>query len=359
MLKTEKVKVKWNGNNKKWYISKGYEFTKHNEEFEVKVTDLPNGSHVDIEVLCDYCLENNIETIIHKEWKRYVRENINSVVKKDCCSNCQPIKTKECNMINFGVKSKTELKDTREKIKNTTIKRYGVEHNMQNEEIFNKAKQTFIENYGVDNPMKNKNIIEKSNQSKISRFGSTNPFTNEDVMNKAKETNKQKYGTEWHMQSDFVKNKSRSTMYRNGTAPCSRQQKYLHNLFGGELNYPVGNCSLDIAFPNEKIYIEYNGNGHDLSVKLGNTTRVQFNRKEIKRYLYLKSKGWKQIKIISPVDYLPSDKIIIKELEKAIEWFESNEKGHSHYNIEIGNKINDKNFGLVRRIKEDDLTEVI
>jgi very-short-patch-repair endonuclease len=359
MLKTKNVMVKWNGNNKEWYLSKGYNFTKHNEEFKVSVDDLPKGSHVEIEILCDYCLDNNKETIVSKQWKRYVRDNLNSVIKKDCCSKCQPIKTKECNMINFGVENKMELESTRQKIKDTMMKNYGVEHNMQNKEIYNKAKNTFLLNYGYDNPMKNKDIIEKSNQSKINRFGSTNPFTDDEIMNKAKETNIQKYGTEWHMQNDEIMKKSKETMYRNGTAPCSRQQKYLHNLLGGELNYPIDNCSLDIAFPDSKIYIEYDGNGHDLSVKLGNTSEREFNRKEIKRYLFLKSKGWKQIKITSPVDYLPSDEVLIDEYKKAIEWLSLNEKGHSHYNIEIGNKVNDEKFGVVRRIKEDDLKEVI
>jgi very-short-patch-repair endonuclease len=359
MLITDKVLVKWNGNNKKWYMSKGYPFTKYNDEFEVKVCDLPNVSHVNIQILCDYCFENNQETLVTKEWRRYVRDNLNSVVKKDCCASCQQIKTKECNMINFGVESKTELETTRRKMKDTMLKNFGVEYNMQNEEILNKAKSTFIQNYGFDNPMKNKSIIEKSNKTKIDRFGSTNPFIDEKVLNKAKETNLRKYGTEWQMQNKNVMKKSKETMYRNGTAPCSRQQKYIHNLLGGELNYPVGNCSLDIAFPEEKIYIEYDGNGHDLSVKLGNITRYKFDRKEIRRYLFLKSKGWKQIRIISPVDYLPNDEIILEEIEKAKEWLNSNEKGHSHYIIEIGNKINDENFGLVRRIKDDDLNEVI
>lgn len=355
MLLTEKVIVKWHGNNKKWFISKGYNFTRISDSFEVLVQDLPIGSHTIIETLCDYCNSSKVT----KEWKRYIRDIVNSVVKKDCCTSCQPIKTKECNLIKYGVESKTELKETQDKIKKTMIDKYGVDHNMKNKEIRDKTVNTYIKKYGVDNPMKNREIINKSNESKIKRFGSTNPFTHEEVMDKAKKTNLKKYGTEWHMQNDEVMIKSKTSMYRNGTTPCSRQQQYLYELLGGKLNFPISRASLDIAFPDEKIYIEYDGNGHNLSVKLGNVTEEEFKTKEIKRYLFLKSMGWKQIKIVSPVDYLPSDIVIINEINKAKEWLKGNEKGHWHYIIEIGDKINDKNFGVVRRIIEDDLKGVM
>ena len=354
MLITKTVKVKWNPKNREWYESKGYIYTKHNAEFDVNIEDITKGSHVEVEIVCDYCLENELSTVVKKQWKRYVKDNLNSVVKKDCCASCQPIKTKECNLINFGVENKMELPEIKEKQKNTIMKNYGVEHNMKNKNVRQKAIDTFVLKYGVDNPMKNKDVIKKSNQSKIKRFGSTNPFTNEEVINKSKKTNLQRYGTEWHMQSAEVMKKSKETMYSNGTAPCSRQQKYIHNLIGGELNYPVDKCSLDIAFPQEKIYVEYDGNGHDLCVKLGSVSYEEFSYKEIKRYQFLKSKGWKKIKMSSPADYLPSDNVLINEINKAKSVLLSSEK--NHYIIEFGTKVNDIDYGTLRRITESDLS---
>lgn len=358
MLITKTVMVKWNGNNRNHFESKGYIYTSHNSEFVVKVEDLTRYSKYVVDVLCDYCLEMGIATIVRKNWSEYVRSNINCVVHKDCCAKCQQTKTKECNLINFGVESKTELEETRMKMRSTMMDRYGVEYNMQIEEVKNKAQQTFIQNYGFNNPMKNKDIIAKATKTTIDRFGSKNTFTNKNVLKKAIETNLRKYGAEWHMQNKEVMRKSRETMYKNGTAPCSKQQLYLYELFGGKLNYPVDNCSLDIAFPDEKIYIEYDGNGHNLSVKLDNVSQYEFDRKEIRRYLFLKSQGWKQFRIVSPVDYLPSDDVLIGEFIKAKEWFEEEGRGHSHYIITIGNKINDKNYGVLRRIKEEDLIEI-
>lgn len=352
MLITKTIGVKWSPSNKVHYISKGYTFTQYNDIFECNVEDLTKGSHTKVELSCDYC-----GCKIIKEWKARLRSNRKYVVQKDCCPKCQQTKTKECNLINFGVESKTQLEETKLKMEKSFIKNFGETHPMKNKEIHQRAVDTFIKNYGVDNPMKNDEIIKKSNQSKVDRFGSTNPFLDESVMKKTLETNRRKYGHDWAMQSDEVKSKVRDTMYKNGTVPTSKQQRYLHLLFGGELNLPVGRCNLDIAFPNKKIYIEYNGNGHNLCVKLGCKTEEQFKTKEIKRYYFLKSRGWKVININSPFDYLPQDDVLLDEFLKGIEWLSKDEYNHSHYNIDIGGLMDDGNYGRLRRIKDEDLSK--
>jgi len=86
MLLSKTVKVKWNGNSKKWYEDKGYIYTKMKDEFEVKIEDLQKGSHTNIEILCDYCLEEGKETLINKPYKVYL--NSHKYSDKDCCNNC-------------------------------------------------------------------------------------------------------------------------------------------------------------------------------------------------------------------------------------------------------------------------------
>lgn len=53
------VVIKWNSNNKKWYESKGYIYTKMKDEFDVCVEDLPSGSGARVDVECDnvHCQE--------------------------------------------------------------------------------------------------------------------------------------------------------------------------------------------------------------------------------------------------------------------------------------------------------------
>lgn len=156
---------------------------------------------------------------------------------------------------------------------------------------------------------------------------------------------------------ECAKEKRRITMYENGTAPCSTQQKYLHNLLGGELNYPISNCSLDIAYPEEKIYIEYCGGGHDLQVKFGNMTDIEFIIYERNRFDFLKSRGYKCIYILSKKDKLPSDEKLIDMCEYAKQYLNI---GHTRITFDIDNsKIITSQFekfydyGVLRNISKE------
>lgn len=102
MLLTEKVIVRWHNNTKSHYMSKGYEFTKIGDEFEVKVEDLPNGSHAKVSVKCDDC--NKILKMEYKNYLYNVREDGSYYCKK-CASECRiknMIKTKLKNGKTFG-----------------------------------------------------------------------------------------------------------------------------------------------------------------------------------------------------------------------------------------------------------------
>jgi len=119
---------------------------------------------------------------------------------------------------------------------------------------------------------------------------------------------------------------------------------------------------LDIAFPKDKIFCEYDGSGHALSVKMGDLTQDEFNNKEKRRKYFLLSKGWKEVRIISLNDKLPSDEVLLEMLNYAKEYINS---GHTWIKFDIDNskvicsqyeKYYD--FGKLRRIKEEDLKEV-
>ena len=51
--------------------------------------------------------------------------------------------------------------------------------------------------------------------------------------------------------------------FPTGTVVASYQQRYLHRLLGGEMNYSIDWSFLDIAYPERKVYIEYDGSGHN------------------------------------------------------------------------------------------------
>lgn len=121
------------------------------------------------------------------------------------------------------------------------------------------------------------------------------------------------------------------------------------------MNYPFGNCSLDIGFPEDKIYIEYDGSGHNLSVIHGNETIKIFEDRNKRRWYYLNYRGWKSIQIISLQDKLPSDNKILEIIRYAKDYIAT---GHSWIKFDIDNLkiINsqgelDYDFGELKRIK--------
>jgi len=299
LILPQMVETTWNNTQAKWFIEKGYPKLKQGTKFMVNVLDLKENSNVKIMFTCDYCGKEFLQAIFNSnKHKEYVDD--------DCCKECKNIKIAKIIQLKYGVSNVNKL----QWVKDSKM-------------------QTYIVNYGVDNPMKNKEIQDKAKQTNNILYGGNSPSHNKEV--RAKQI---------------------QTLYKNGTQKTSSQQIYLKNLLCGELNYPINKFSLDIAFPEKMIYIEYDGGGHNLGVKLGSLTQLEFNNKEIRRYCVLKSQGWKQIKIISPKDYLPSDNVLIDEYNKALEWFKSEEKYHSHYIINIGIETKNNKYGDLRKLKK-------
>lgn len=300
MILDDILKVNIHHHNLNYWKNK-YPDVKSGDIIEVYYYEFPKYDRTNVRVICDYCNEEfylSIQSAI---------TNLNHEYnKKIACKNCISLKNKETNMIKYGVENVFQIKSIQEKQRETVLNKYGVVNVFQNEDIKNKIIISNLEKYGVKNPMQNKDINNKA------RVGYAKSI--------------QKYSK----------------------TSTSKNQKYLHNLYGGILNYAVDNINLDIAFPKEKIYIEYDGGGHDLSVKIGRESKEEFIIKEIKRYKFLKSLGWRQFQIVSPRDYLPLDDILINEFENAKFLFNS---GYNHYTININDGIYDENYGKLRYAK--------
>lgn len=89
MLVENHVKIKWSKRNKQWYVNKGYVFTQYQDELLVDVDDLMHGSHVKVDVICDYCGK-----IVQVAWKDYVHYKYD----KYSCKHCRQRKTNEYNL---------------------------------------------------------------------------------------------------------------------------------------------------------------------------------------------------------------------------------------------------------------------
>lgn len=362
MLLTKTVKIKWRKDNKDIYENKGYKFTNYGKEFEINVNDLLTGSHKMVEILCDYCQK----TVVEKSYKDYISQNLNSIIHKDCCKKCQPLKLVESNKNVYGVSFIGELESTIEKRRQTNLSRYGVENCHQTQECKDKIKQTNLLKFGFENPKQNQIIKDKAKLSSLLKYGVEYYSQTEESKIKFINTSMKNWGTKHPMQNINVRTRVAKTLFKNKTASCSLQQKYFHNLIKGELNYAVRNINLDIAFPEEMVYVEYDGGGHALNVKLGKITEQEFKNNERNRWYLLKSKGWREIRIISINDKLPLDEKILEMIEYAKEYLNT---GHSWIKFDINNNkvINsqgefDYDFGELRKIKhnpeQEDVEEV-
>lgn len=303
----------------------------------------------------------------------------------------------------YGVDSPLKVEKFKSKLIETNLSKFGVPFSFMSKEIQDKARETLKNNYNVNNPMESKIIKDKIHTTNLAKYGFITPAKNEEVkkkisttyqnksqeeiqniVSKREQTVLKKYKVKHVMYVDEIKSKVestnlkrynspnvfgnydiqckiRETLFKNNKVSTSKQQIYLNNLLNGILNFPVGNCSLDILLKNY-IFVEYSGGGHCLEITLGTKTEKEFLQKEIRRNKFLKSQGYKLIEIISVKDYLPSDKVIYQMIRLAKKFFSKTSRTWIKFDIDNSkilyknNSIN-YNFGQLRKIKKTDLQE--
>lgn len=271
-------------------------------------------------------------------------------------------KTKSTLQERHGVDHPMHVEEYKNNLSDTMLERYGVVRYSQLPEWNEKVKNTLMENYGVDNPMRSEEIQAKAKETNLERYGVENPFQSEEIKEKIKATNLEKYGVENPSQSPEIREKIALSFYERGSAPTSTQQIHVHNIIGGELNYPVGNILVDMAFVDEKIYVECDFSGHWLSITLNSETEEDFTQRQRKRWYYLYRKGWKEIRIISRNDLVPTDSKINDMLIYAKNYLE---QGHHYIRFDVDNQkvicsqfSEDYDFGELTKITKRNATNL-
>jgi len=300
-------------------------------------------------------------------------------------------KMKQTNLDRYGFENVFQNEEIKEKSRNTNMLRYGFEYPMQNKEVREKGISTNQKIYGVDNytqteeykirsvaislehwgtkhPMQNEEVKARVTNTMLKNWGVENSMQNEELRNKAFTTNIERYGFKCSLQNEEVRAKAIMTMFLSDTCPTSKQQRYVYEVIKKQeidvvLNYPVGSCSLDMAFPNKMVFIEWDGGGHDLDVKLGSMSKEEFDAKERRRYYYLNKLGWKSIRIISKKDVVPTEDKILEILNHAELTFK---EGHSWITFDIDdNTATNRNgfilydFGELKRVKTEQVLNKI
>ena len=343
------LKYKTVSNKIKFWKNNNYNVLKENDGYYVYVDqyelcNLFPHSQIKVAYQCNNC-GGQFSRVIAKLNKHNNRDYI-------LCNKCRlayykshheeaTAKRKRTNLARYGVENVFSAPHIRYKIEQNNLKKYGKKCIFAVKEFQDKIKQTNLAKYGYENPMQNKEIQEKAHLTNLKKYGNKYTYNVPEIREKIHQTNLQRYGYEVAVNNPTVRKKINTTFKErynvqnlgefryfqrqkdNHEIPISSQQYHLHKILGGILNYQFGKYSLDIAFPDEQIAVEYDGGGHDLSVILGYTTHNEFIHKEIKREYWLISKGWKLIKIISPHDKLLEDNEFIKLVQLSKDYLQN------------------------------------
>ena len=105
--------------------------------------------------------------------------------------------------------SNSEL--TKNKLRETALKKWGVEHYSKTDEYVEKVKKTSLEKWGVDNYAKTEEYLEKSKKTSLEKWGVDNFTKTDEYLEKSKTTSLKNWGVEFPIQSDIIKRKIKET----------------------------------------------------------------------------------------------------------------------------------------------------
>jgi len=298
-----------------------------------------------------------VENIFQVE--EFKEKQINTIRNKYGCDNVfqnEQIKNKIKTTIleKYGVTNPMKCEEIRDKSKETCLNLYGFESPLQNEEVKEKIKNTMIKRYGVEIPLQNSEINKKQKQTMLDKYG-VEYATQDDIfllksLEKGKITNLSKYGVEYVFSNKEISEKAIKNSFisrvNNNSFPSSKNQDYLCELYGGILNDFFDPYLVDVYFDNEKIYLEYDGSGHDLCVKLGSKSLKKFNISQIIRYKTLKNKGLKYFRIIHTHKKLPNDNVLLSIKKIAFQFLLTTNNSWISFNLDK-NEIETKSRTII------------
>lgn len=310
--------IVFNKRIKKWLEIRGYN-AEIGDTVKVPVELLNKGDRARVYAKCDICGE--IKKIAYSSYMQNI-ENQGFY----CCKKCKYVKQKNTNMKKYGVECLLLNEEIREKGIKTSMEKYGTPVPIASEECRRRIENANIKKYGVKYPISIDSIKEKMKSTNLKRYGVEYIGASPDIQRKIKDTNLKKYGSENVFSNREIYDKAIATRLLNLNGEytfTSRQQSYIHSVYGGELNAHIGGYFVDILL-NNHVFFEYDGGGHDLSVKAGWLTREQFDEKEIKRSAYLKGAGYREFRIISSNNKTPDKYTLLSLIEYAYLQFDKN-----------------------------------
>lgn len=322
----QEIELTWVGKTCKYYIDKGYKFTKKNDKFKVKLKDLSPNSNKKIKANCDVC--NKELNIGYHDYLSHVEKD-----GKLYCKKCSQIKREKTCLEKYGVKNPSLVKEIQEKRTRTFINKYGVINPFQDDEVKDKIKATNLKKYGVEYASKSFQIRQKIIKTNLKRYGCAVSTCNKEVQEKVKQTNIRRYGKPYSMQVPEIRKKAIETFVKNGNVPISEPEIKLCELVKETfpnckteksfiLDRIILDCLLEIQC--EKIDIEYDGEYWHNSKKS--------KRTDMKRDYFVRSKGYKILRVKGNYK-IPTKQQLVEAIDSLLQG-----KNHTEIVLDVKNK---------------------
>jgi len=373
MIVDKNYLVKITYHNINYYKQHGFQNLAYGDFVDVNVFDIHPNSCMKIDVKCDYCddviFQKMFQAAIvhdmhfchstdackaaHKKYSDDLRKATNmriygaenvwasdygkAKIKQtnlnkygyECASQSPEVKAKMAQtcMDLYGYPSTFQVPKIQEKIAKTNLELYGAKNVWASEYGKKKIKQTNLEKRGVEQVMQDPEVQAKIAETNMKKWGVENVFAAEPIKEKIKLTNLDRYGVEHPLQNEKLRNKAHQTFIEqsHGTGVfTSQQQEFIWLQIGGKLNYKVIKKAQDISFPEEMIYVEYDGGGHEkYCIKFKNMTHEEFLQYEYDREQFFFNLGWKIIRVIDTKTTCRDYEKILSDIKIRIDYAKS------------------------------------
>lgn len=185
-------------------------------DYIIKMTPELDGENVNISTRI-YWLLNDIHELPRCKscGKIFHDKNANALTGygnlRYCSVKCQHADKEMQALMSEKLKAAMNSPETKEKFRQTCLKKFGATSPLASKEIQEKIKKTNLEKFGVDNPLKNEEVRSKVKKTNLERYGAENPFAGEQVKEKIKETLMERYGVDHPAKIEEVKEKIKKT----------------------------------------------------------------------------------------------------------------------------------------------------
>ena len=177
---------------------------------------------------------------------------------------------KNNNSEKYGVEYTLQVKEFRDKGKETCLEKYGVENHSQCEEIRDKTKKTCLEKYGVEYPSQCEEFKQKSKDTCLEKYGVESFLKTKEFKDKTKKTCLEKYGIEYSSQNEEIMEKCSKNAYK------LKEYKFPSGRIDKVQGYE--NYALDELIINEKI------NEIDINIGCKNVPTIWYNDENGKKH---------------------------------------------------------------------------